>query len=356
MKKFKIGSRVVSPDSPTYFIADIAANHDGNLNKAIDLIYSCAEAGANAAKFQHFSAETIVSDKGFKNLNKKYLSHQKKWKKSVYEVYKDASINLNWTLKLKEACKKAKIDFISTPYSYKLADHLFNHIPAYKIGSGDVNWLDFVAYVAKKNKPLLIATGATKMLEVNNLIKLIYKINKKIVLMQCNTNYTGDENNLNYINLNVLKTYKKKFPNIILGLSDHTFGHSSVLGAITLGARVIEKHYTLNNNLKGPDHYFSMNPSTWKEMINRSRELEKCLGVKEKKIEFNERSTVIIQRRSAHASRDIQKNEKINKKDIDFLRPSPKNSFKADEINKIINKKSKKFISKGSTIFYKDVF
>ncbi len=356
MKKFKIGPRIVGQDSPTYFIADIAANHDGNLNKAIDLIYSCAEAGANAAKFQHFSAKTIVSDKGFKNLNKKYLSHQKKWKKSVYEVYKDASINLNWTLKLKEACKKAKIDFMSTPYSYKLADHLFNHIPAYKIGSGDVNWLDFVAYVAKKNKPLLIATGASKMVEVNNLVKLIYKINKKIVLMQCNTNYTGDENNLNYINLNVLKTYKKKFPNIILGLSDHTFGHSSVLGAISLGARVIEKHYTLNNNLNGPDHYFSMNPNTWKEMINRSRELEKCLGVEEKKVEFNEKSTVIIQRRSAHARRDIQKNEMITKEDIDFLRPSPKNSFKADEINKIINKKSKKNISKGSTIFYKDVF
>ena len=100
--------------------------------------------------------------------------------------------------------------------------------------------------------------------------------------MQCNTNYTGDENNLNYITLNVLKTYKKKFPNIPLGLSDHTFGHSSVLGAISLGARVIEKHYTLNNNLNGPDHYFSMNPNTWKEMINRSRELENVLSRREK--------------------------------------------------------------------------
>lgn len=354
--KIKINNKTISNNSPTYFIADIAANHDGSLNKAVDLIHMAAKSGANAAKFQHFQAETIVSDKGFRMLNKKYFSHQKKWKKSVFEVYKDASINLEWTQVLKKECSKVNIDFLSTPYSYELADHLFNHIPAYKIGSGDVNWLEFISYVAKKNKPLLIATGATKILEVNKLIKLIYKINKKIVLMQCNTNYTGDENNLNYINLNVLKTYKKKFPNIILGLSDHTFGHSSVLGAISLGARVIEKHFTLNNNLKGPDHYFSMNPITWKEMINRSRELEQCLGTEEKKIEFNERSTVIIQRRSAHARRDIKKNEKITKKDIVFLRPSPKNSFKADEINKIINKKSKKNIFKGSTIFYKDVF
>ena len=313
MKKFKIGSKKVGLDFPSYFIADIAANHDGDLNKAIDLIYSCAEAGANAAKFQHFSAETIVSDIGFRNLNRKYLSHQKKWKKSVFEVYKDASINLEWTSKLKKACKKAKIDFLSTPYSYYLADHLFKYIPAYKIGSGDVNWLEFISYIAKKNKPLLVATGATNINEVNKLIKLIYKINKKIVLMQCNTNYTGDKNNLKYINLNVLKTYKKRFPNIILGLSDHTFGHSSVLGAISLGARVIEKHYTLDNNLNGPDHYFSMNPNTWQEMIKRSRELESCLGTDIKKVELNERSTVIIQRRSAHAKRDIIRKKKLLK-------------------------------------------
>ena len=356
MKKFKIGSKKVGLDFPSYFIADIAANHDGDLNKAIDLIYSCAEAGANAAKFQHFSAETIVSDIGFRNLNRKYLSHQKKWKKSVFEVYKDASINLEWTSKLKKACKKAKIDFLSTPYSYYLADHLFKYIPAYKIGSGDVNWLEFISYIAKKNKPLLVATGATNINEVNKLIKLIYKINKKIVLMQCNTNYTGDKNNLKYINLNVLKTYKKRFPNIILGLSDHTFGHSSVLGAISLGARVIEKHYTLDNNLNGPDHYFSMNPNTWQEMIKRSRELESCLGTDIKKVESNERSTVIIQRRSAHAKRDIYKKKKITKNDIEFLRPSPKNSFKPNEIKLIIGKKTKKFIPKGSTIFYKDVF
>tara|TARA_B100001250_G_C19790734_1_gene786381 strand:- start:195 stop:1265 length:1071 start_codon:yes stop_codon:yes gene_type:complete len=356
MKKFIIGSKKVGLNLPAYFIADIAANHDGNLNKAIDLIHSCAEAGANAAKFQHFSAETIVSDRGFKSLNKKFLSHQKKWKKSVFEVYKDASINLKWTSKLKKACKEAKIDFLSTPYSYFLVDHLYKHIPAYKIGSGDVNWIEFISYVAKKKKPILIATGATNIKEVDNLVKSIYKINKKIILMQCNTNYTGNENNLNYINLNVLKTYKKKFPNLILGLSDHTFGHSSVLGAISLGARVIEKHYTLSNNYIGPDHYFSMNPLTWREMINRSRELESCLGSKIKKVEINEKDTVIIQRRSAHAARDIKKNQKINKNDIEFLRPSPKNSFNPTEIKKIINKKSKKFIPKGSTIFYKDVF
>ena len=116
----------------------------------------------------------------------------------------------------------------------------------------------------KRKKPMLIATGASTMSEIKKLLKRLLKINSKIILMQCNTNYTGDDNNLDFINLNVLKNFKKQFPKVILGLSDHTFGHASVLGAISMGARVIEKHYTLDNNLEGPDHYFSMNQKTWK--------------------------------------------------------------------------------------------
>ena len=107
--------------------------------------------------------------------------------------------------------------------------------------------------------------------------------------MQCNTNYTASKNNLKYINLNVLRKYKKTFPNVILGLSDHTHGHSTVLGAITLGARMVEKHFTISNNLEGPDHKFSMTPKTWKEMVERSRELESALGSENKMIEVNEK-------------------------------------------------------------------
>ena len=138
--------------------------------------------------------------------------------------------------------------------------------------------------VAKKNKPCILATGASTLKEVKSAIKIILKINKKICLMQCNTNYTGNQSNLNYINLNVLKTYKKTFPKIILGLSDHTAGHATVLGAVTLGAKIIEKHYTLDRNQEGPDHKFAMDPKSWQEMVYRSRELELSLGTDEKKI------------------------------------------------------------------------
>ena len=351
---FKINKKKIGDNYPTYFIADIAANHDGNLNKAIKLIKEAKKAGADAAKFQHFNADTIVSDHSFKSFTKQ-LSHQSKWKKSVYQVYKDASINLKWTPILKKECKKVGIDFFTSPYSFDLVDHVDKHIPAYKIGSGDITWLEIIKYIASKNKPYIIATGASTLKEVKQAYQAGFKINKKIAIMQCNTNYTAGENNYDYKNLNVLKTYKKIFPKAILGLSDHTHGHATVLGAIALGARIIEKHFTLDNSLTGPDHKFSMNPSTWQDMILRSRELERSLGSLNKKIEYNEKDPAIVQRRSIHSNKILKKKHLITKKDLIFLRPSPKGSLEPYKYKKIIGKKTKKLIKKNSIIKLKDL-
>ena len=338
---FKIGKKTINQDSKTYFIADIGANHNGSLNKAIDLIHSAKENGADAAKFQHFSAETIVSDYGFRSLRKK-LSHQSKWKKSVFEVYKDASIDLSWTSILKKTCDEVGIEFFTSPYSFSMVDHINSYVRAFKIGSGDITWHDILRYIASKNKPCIVASGASNLNEVKAAIKIISKVNKKICLMQCNTNYTGSEDNFKYINLNVLKTYKKNFPNIILGLSDHTDGHSTVLGAIALGAKMIEKHYTLNKNREGPDHKFSMDPTSWKEMIDRSNQLEASLGNMTKKIEKNEISTANVQRRSIRLKKSLKIGSKIKIEDLDFLRPCPKNSLPPYLKSKIIGKKLKK--------------
>jgi N-acetylneuraminate synthase len=247
-----INKKKISNNSKTYFIADIAANHDGDIKKAFELIYQAKKSGADAAKFQHFSAETIVSDKSFSSMKSK-LSHQSKWKKSVFQVYKDASLNLDWTPKLYNYCKKIGIDFFTSPYSIDLVDHVDKFVPAYKIGSGDITWLEIIKHISKKKKPVILASGASNMQDVVRAIKTIKKYNSNICIMQCNTNYTASEENFNYINLNVLKSYRKKFKNIILGLSDHTLGHSTVLGAISLGAKIIEKHFTLSNNDQGPD-------------------------------------------------------------------------------------------------------
>jgi sialic acid synthase SpsE len=351
---FKINNNIINKSSKTYFIADIAANHDGDLEKAKDLIYLAKESGADAAKFQHFKANTIVSDYGFKKLGKKF-SHQSLWKKSVYEVYKDAEVPLLWTETLFNTCKKAEIDFFTSPYDINDINYINKFVPAYKVGSGDITYHDIVIKMAKQNKPLLIATGASKIEEVIALIQKILEINNKLVLMQCNTNYSASIENFKYINLNVLKLYAQLFPNAILGLSDHTLGHTTVLGAVSLGAKVIEKHFTDNNNLEGPDHKFSMNPIAWKDMIERTRELEYSLGNSIKKIENNEIETSILQRRCLRAARNLKKGEIIKKEMFDILRPAPISSIPPYKIDDILGKRLLKDLVLGEELIWSDI-
>ena len=349
MNQFKLNKKIISEYTPTYFIADIAANHDGNLGRAKKLIKLAAKSGANAAKFQHFKATTIVNKEQFDKMSK--LSHQSSWKESVFDVYKKASINNKWNNELLKECKKNRIDFMTSPYDLKYVDQLNKYICAFKIGSGDLTWKEMLEKISKKKKPVIIATGASNFSEVKNALKTIQKFNKKIVLMQCNTNYTGKIDNFKYINLNVLKLYKKYFKNkVILGLSDHTPGHTTVLGAIALGARVIEKHFTDDNSREGPDHKFSMNPDSWNEMIKESRNLENALGYEIKRIEKNEDQTASIQRRGVYASRPIKKGEIFKRNMAVCLRPKLFNSISPFDIDKFLGKIFTKNIDKHGVI------
>jgi len=354
MKHLKIGNKKIGLNYPVYFIADIGANHDGSFTRAKKLIKLAKLSGANAAKFQHFEANTIISDKGFKQL-KSEKSHQDKWKKSVFEVYKSASINKKWTKKLKSYCNKVGIEFMTSPYSLDILNEINPYVNAIKIGSGDITWIDIVKEIAKKNKVGILATGASTLFEVSIAVKAYLKINKSLVLMQCNTNYTGDKKNINFVNLNVLKQFKKKFPNIILGLSDHTFGHSSVLGAVALGARVIEKHFTDNNNKNGPDHFFAMNPKSWKEMVKNTREIETALGDGLKIVEKNEIGAKTVQRRSIRINRDISKGTVVKENMLSFLRPCPSNALDPSQKKLVLNKTLKKALKSEDIIMLKDV-
>jgi len=320
--EFKIGNNTVGLNHPTYFIADIAANHDGDLERAKRLIYQCAEAGANAAKFQNFNAESIVSDFGFKQLDD-LDSHQSKWNKSVFEVYDDASLPIEWTESLKEACDEVEIDYLTAPYDISLIPELSKYVCAWKMGSGDITWHENIEAMASEKQPLLIATGASHMEEVRMAVEVAKKHTEKIVLMQCNTNYTASVDNYHHIALNVLRTYSCEFPGIILGLSDHTHGHTTVLGAVALGARVVEKHFTDDVNRNGPDHKFSMDPATWRNMVNVTRELESALGTTEKRVMDNEMETVVLQRRAVRAIRALKAGVRIGEADVISLRPAP---------------------------------
>jgi sialic acid synthase SpsE len=349
-----IGSKKIGLNHPTYFIADIAANHDGDLGRAKKLIALAKEAGADAAKFQNFSAEKIVSDYGFKHMGGQQ-SHQSKWKKSVFEVYQDASVSFDWTPILKEECDRVGIEYFSSPYDFEAIDYLDRYMSAYKIGSGEIDWIEALQHMAHKGKPVLLATGAASIGEVQKAVHAILAINPQLVLMQCNTNYTAQEENFNHIHLNVLKTYQTLFPEVILGLSDHTEGHATVLGAVTLGARVIEKHFTDDNDREGPDHKFAMNPQSWTEMVKNTRRLEKALGTADKKVAGNEVDTVVIQRRCLRAARDIKKGEVVSREMIDVLRPATRGAILPDQIDIVIGMKINKDVPFGKELTWGDL-
>ena len=274
---FYIGNKKIGNGCRPYFIADIAANHDGDLERAYKLI----------------KARTIVSRNGFDSMGGQ-VSHQKNWTKSVYDVYDEASVADEWSALLKEKCDEVGIEYMTSPYDFASVDLADKYSNAFKIGSGDITWTEIIDYIAQKGKPVLLATGASSMEDVERAMKVLERNCRKIVLMQCNTNYTASRENYKNINLNVLNTYQRKYPEVVLGLSDHTFGYATVLGAIAMGARVIEKHFTDDNDRIGPDHKFSMNPQTWREMVEESGKLYEALGDGIKRVEDNEEDTVVV--------------------------------------------------------------
>lgn len=349
----KIGGHTVSESTRPYFIADIAANHDGDLSRAYKLIELAKEAGADAAKFQNFKANLIVSKNGFESLGQQ-LSHQKNWKKTVYEVYQEASLQDEWSEHLYNKCQEVGIEYMTSPYDFASVDLADRYVTAFKIGSGDITWVDILKYIAEKGKPVLLATGASELADVDRAVDILRKNSTGYVLMQCNTNYTASPENMKYINLNVLRLYAERYPDAVLGLSDHTHGDVTVLGAIALGARVIEKHFTDDNSRTGPDHAFSMTPNTWRTMVKRAEELYEALGDGRKRIEENEREAAIIQRRALFATRDLEAGEKITKEDFFPLRPIQPDGIPPFEAQSLIGKRLKYGIGKDCCLHRTD--
>jgi len=352
MMEIQVGSRTIGLDHPTYFIADIGANHDGSLERAKYLIRLAKQAGADAAKFQNFRASKIVSDYGFTNFSGK-MSHQDKWNKSVVEVYEDATVPFDWTPELKAVCDEVGIDYFSTPYDFEAIDMLEQYVPAYKIGSGDIDWLEALELIAKKGKPVMLATGASNICDVQRAVHTILNVTPELVLMQCNTNYTGSPENFNHVHLRVLDTYRTMFPQVILGLSDHTGGHAAVLGAVALGARVVEKHFTDDTTRQGPDHPFAMDPDTWADMVQNTRQLERAMGSADKFIAGNEQETKYVQRRCLRAARDIKAGETLTREMIDVLRPVTPGAILPPEIENVIGTKALVNIPIGQELTWK---
>jgi N-acetylneuraminate synthase len=352
--EIQIGNKTIGPGHTTYFIADIAANHDGDLERAKMLIRLAKQAGADAAKFQNFRAPKIVSDYGFKHMNSQ-VSHQATWKKSVFEVYEGASIPLDWTPILKDVCDEFDIDYFTSPYDHDAIEHVAPFVPAFKVGSGEIDWIEALEHMASKGKPMIVATGAADIADVQRAVHAVLRLNRELVLMQCNTNYTASLENYDHIHLNVLKTYASMFPEVILGLSDHTHGNATVLGAVTLGARVIERHFTDDNDRDGPDHKFALDPDAWAHMVEETRQLERALGSADKFIAANEQETKIVQRRCLRAARDIRAGEALDREMIDVLRPATPGGIKPHELEEVVGTRAIRAITAGQELRWTDL-
>jgi pseudaminic acid synthase len=317
-KQIKIGDKTVGHGFPAYIIAEIGANFDHDIDKAKELCLAAKVAGADCAKFQSFIAEKIVSANGFASMQLKGVHGS--WGRPVHEVFRDAEFPREWHREISEYCKKIDIHFSTSPYDIAAVDLCVElGVPFIKIGSGEITWLEMLEYIAKKKKPMILATGDATLSEIDEAIRVIEKTgNKDLILLQCITNYPSM---IESANINVLKTYQNAF-DILTGYSDHSPGDVVILGSIALGGCVVEKHFTLNKKDKGPDHPHSMDTGEFKLMVERIRFLEKAMGSTRKFVVEEEAETVYAQRRGLYVNRTILKGEKINLEDIVELRPA----------------------------------
>ena len=350
----EIGKARVSQNDPTYFIADIAANHDGDLDRARSLIWKAKEAGADCAKFQHFVADKIVSAAGFEALGAQ-SAHQAGWKRTVVEVYDAYHTRRDWTEALVETCRAADIEYMTTPYDMEAIAAQAPHVPAIKVGSGDITFTPLLQACADLGKPVLLATGAATMDDVEQAVATVLARNPKLVLMQCNTNYSGSEDNFAHVNLNVLKAFANRWPGMPLGLSDHTPDHEAVLGAVALGARVIEKHFTDDNSREGPDHAFALDPVAWAAMVKATRRLEASMGTGVKVIEGNETQTVVVQRRAIRVRTDLPAGHLLTEADVECLRPCPADALDPRRLEAVIGRALANPVTAGKALTWPDL-
>jgi len=338
----KIKNKKIGPDSPCFIIAEAGVNHNGKIELAKKLVDTAVDAKADAVKFQTFKSEGVVTNKtDIADYAKKNIGRDKK----QVEMLKNLELRYIEFKNLKKYCDKKNIIFLSTPHSFDAIDFLDELVPAYKFGSGDLTNLPALKYAAKKGKPMLLGTGMATLQELKDAVNTIKRTgNNQIVALHCTTNYPCP---FEEVNLRAMTTMQKKL-DCMVGYSDHTMGITVPIMAATLGAVVIEKHFTTDRNLDGPDHKASLEPDELKKMITEIRNVEKALGSFEKKPTKSEKQMIKKVRKSLVAKTDIKKGIKISKDMIEIKRPGT--GLSPDMLDKIINKKAKKDIKKDEII------
>lgn len=345
--KINIHGRYVGKGKPVFIIAEAGVNHNGSADIAKRIIDSAVESGADAVKFQTFKAEEVViKNTPITEYQKKNISRevsQQKMLETLELKYADF-------IELKEYCDKKNVIFLSTPHSEDAIDFLDPLVPAYKIGSGDLNNLPLLEKAAKKGKPIILSSGMSTLREVKEAVGCIKnKKNNRIILLHCTTNYPCPPAE---VNLNAMLTLKDNF-GLPIGYSDHTEGIAISVAAVAMGACIIEKHLTLDKGLPGPDHKASLEPDEFKEMIHAIRAIEKALGSSIKRPTKNELKIKRIARKSIVARVDINEGEKINKKMLIIKRPGT--GIKPRYLTRLVGKRARIGIKKDTLLKLQDL-
>lgn len=337
MKPIQIKDKIIGTGFPCFIIAEAGVNHNGELDLAKNLVDVAVAARADAVKFQTFIAEGVVTSS---SEIADYARHNIGKNMKQIDMLKKCEMNYEDFKFLKEYCDKKNIIFLSSPHSFDAIDFLQDLVPAYKFGSGDLTNIPALQHAAKKNKPLLLGTGMATLEEVKHVIHTIRSIgNNQIVALHCTTNYPCSYED---VNLRAMMTIQREL-DCLVGYSDHTLGLFVPAIAVALGAAIIEKHFTLDKKLSGPDHKASLEPEELIEMIKQIRDVEKILGSSEKKPTDSEKKIIKSVRKSIVAGKNIRKDEIIKKEMLMIKRPGI--GISPADLEKIIGKKTKKNIT-----------
>lgn len=310
MKNIEVNDRAIGQSRPVFIIAEVGANHNRSIALAKEHIDAAVEAGADAVKFQIYSAETLYSKKTPKHSG---------YDKDLFMLIKEIETPREWLPELKEHCDAKEIVFFATPFDMRAVDELDEVSPLFKIASFEIVDLPLLRYVASKGKPMIISTGLANMEEIEDAFLVCQEAgNEQIVFLQCASMYPSPPS---IMNLRSMETIRRAF-GVPVGLSDHTKGIHISVSAVAMGASVIEKHFTLDRTMEGPDHPFAIEPDELKEMVRQIRDVESAmgdgrkLGPSKEEMEFYEKA-----RRSIHAAVDIPEGTVITEEMLAVKRP-----------------------------------
>lgn len=349
IKKIKIGNRLIGEGEPCFIIAEAGINHNGDIRIAKKMIDAVKNSGADCIKFQTFKAKEFINDS---NLTYEYKSQGKTITESQVKMFERYEFSEKEWEEVINYCKNNKIIFSTTAQNPSDLDFILSltDLPFIKIGSDDLTNLDLIKYYAKKKKPMIISAGMAYVFEIKDAVSAIKKTgNNNIIVLHCVSSYPAAPEE---VNLRKIKTIKNLFK-VIVGFSDHTEGTLASVAAVVLGAKVIEKHFTLDKNMPGPDHYFSADPEELRQLVEGIRYVEESMGspvISPTKKEMKMRE---IARRSIVAKEDIKIGDKINYKIVEYKRPGT--GLPPKFIDKVIGKIARYNIKKGDLITLKKI-